>query len=113
VLLGDRMPFVVALLVPNFALLETTAKARGWDHTRITELLTRDEVKAIYQGEIDRVNATLAPFEQIKKYALLERELSQEGGELTPTLKVRRRVVNEKFRSIIEALYAGGNGPGA
>jgi long-chain acyl-CoA synthetase len=69
-------------------------------------------VKEIYQGEVDRVNATLAPFEQIKRYALLERELSQEGGELTPTLKVRRRIVNEKFRSTIEALYAGSGNSG-
>jgi long-chain acyl-CoA synthetase len=113
VLLGDRMPFVAALLVPNFALLETTAKTRGWTYTRVTDLYSRAEVRAIYQAEVDRVNATLAPFEQIKKFALLERELSQEGGELTPTLKVRRRVINEKFRSTIETLYAGGGSPGA
>ncbi len=111
VLLGDRRPYVVALLVPNFALLETTARARGWAHTRITDLFTRPDVLAIYQGEIDRVNATLAPFEQIKRFALLERELSQEGGELTPTLKVRRRIVTEKFRNIIESLYPAGSGP--
>ncbi|MFI5372072.1 MAG: AMP-dependent synthetase/ligase [Candidatus Eisenbacteria bacterium] len=113
VLLGDRKPYVVALLVPNFTLLETTAKTRGWSHTRINDLLARPEVVAIYQGEIDRVNATLAPFEQIKRFALLERELSQEGGELTPTLKVRRRIIEDKFRSTIEALYPGTGEPGA
>jgi long-chain acyl-CoA synthetase len=107
VLLGDRRPYVVALLVPDFALLETTAKARGWHHTRVTELFARPEVLAIYQAELDRVNATLAPFEQIKKFALLERELSQEGGELTPTLKVRRRVITDKFRTTIDSLYEG------
>jgi long-chain acyl-CoA synthetase len=106
VLLGDRMPFVVALLVPNFAVLEAEARARGWSFTQRRELLERAEVIALYQAEIDRVNADLAPFEQIKRFALLERDLSQEAGELTPTLKVKRRVIMKKFHDVIEALYA-------
>ena len=110
VLIGDRRPYVVALLVPNFALLETTAKTRGWSYTRMPELLQRPEVQEIYRDELTRVNAPLAPFEQIKHFALLERELSQEGGELTPTLKVRRRIVSEKFRDTIESLYPGTTG---
>jgi len=106
VLLGDRRPYIVCLLVPNMAQLEAEAKARGWTWSRPAELFDRAEVRALYQAEIDRVNTDLARFEQIKHFALLERELTQEGGELTPTLKVKRRVITQKFAETIERLYA-------
>jgi long-chain acyl-CoA synthetase len=106
VLLGDRRPYVVALLVPNFPVLEAEARSRGWAFTQRHELLERAEVSALYQSEIDRVNVDLAPFEQIKRFALLERDLSQDAGELTPTLKVKRRVIMKKFDDVIEGLYA-------
>ncbi len=111
VLLGDRRPFVVALLVPNFANLEAEASTRGWTSTPAVELLSRPEVAALYQAVIDGINGDLAPFEKIKQFALLERELSQEAGELTPTLKVKRRVIMEKYAPLIERLYA--SRPGA
>ncbi len=106
VLLGDHRPYVVALLVPNFAVLEAEGKAHGWPAAPRRDLLERPEVRAIYQAEIDRLNADLAPFEQVKRFALLDRELSQDAGELTPTLKVKRRVIMQKFESLIETLYA-------
>jgi long-chain acyl-CoA synthetase len=62
-------------------------------------------VLAIYRHEVDRVNEPLAPFEKIKKFALLPRDLTLEGGELTPTLKVRRKIIAEKFAAVIEGLY--------
>jgi long-chain acyl-CoA synthetase len=64
-------------------------------------------VRALYQGVIDELNADLAPFERIKRFELLDRDLSAEAGELTPTLKVRRRVVSQTFAAQIESLYAG------
>ncbi len=106
VLLGDRRPYVVCLLVPNFAVLEAEAKARQWAFTTRDDLLRRPEVQAIYQAEIDKLNADLAPFEQIKRFELLPRDLSLEAGELTPSLKVRRKIVVERFAQTIEALYA-------
>ena len=110
ILLGDQHPYVVALLVPNFANLETEARSRGWAFIAPRDLLGQPAVRALYQAEIDRVNARLAPFEQIKNFALLDRELSQEAGELTPTLKVRRRIITERFSSIIRDLYARPSG---
>jgi long-chain acyl-CoA synthetase len=107
VLLGDRKPYVVALLAPDFAPLEAEAKARGWAFATRRELVGRAEVLSLYQREIEAVNQDLAPFEQIKKFVLLENEMTQDRGELTPTLKVRRRVVAEKYASLIEGLYAG------
>uniref|UniRef100_A0A832I2V0 Long-chain fatty acid--CoA ligase n=1 Tax=Eiseniibacteriota bacterium TaxID=2212470 RepID=A0A832I2V0_UNCEI len=106
VLLGDRRPYVVALLVPNFVNLQTYAQNHGWAFGSKEELLRLPQAQALYQAEVDAVNAGLAPFETVKRFALLPRELSQEAGELTPTLKVRRRIVQEKFAELIESLYA-------
>jgi long-chain acyl-CoA synthetase len=111
VLLGDRRPYVVCLIVPNFANLEAEAKARGWTYAAHGDLIALPAVRALFQAEIDRLNAELAPFEQIKRFTLLDRELSQESGELTPTLKVKRRVITEHFGALIESLYAGHMAP--
>ena len=105
VLIGDRRPYVVALLVPDFPQLEVEAAARGWPAADRRALLARPEVRELYAAEIARANADRAPFEQIKTFGLLERELTQEAGELTPSLKVKRRVINEKYAGVIEALY--------
>jgi len=107
VLLGDRRPYVTCLIVPDFAALEAEAKARGWTSATRRVLLDRPDVRALYQADVDRMNADLAPFEQVKRFALLDRELSQEAGELTPTLKVKRKVVVESLAPAIEELYAG------
>jgi len=107
VLLGDRRPYVVALLVPEFAAVEAEAKRRGWPEEPRTTRLARPEVRAIFQGEIDRLNADLARYEQVKRFALLERELSTEAGELTPKLSVKRKVVFANFATVIDELYAG------
>ncbi len=108
VMLGDQRPFCVALLVPNFANLEAEAKAHGWPTGSRRELLAAAPVRALYQGVIDELNAGLAPFETIKRFELLDRDLSADAGELTPTLKVRRKVVTQTFAALIEGMYAGG-----
>jgi long-chain acyl-CoA synthetase len=74
-------------------------------------LLASEPVRALYQGVISELNATLAPYETIKKFALLDRDLSAEAGELTPTLKVRRKVVSQTFADLIEGLYSGAAAP--
>ncbi|HEY2955511.1 MAG TPA: long-chain fatty acid--CoA ligase [Candidatus Eisenbacteria bacterium] len=108
VLIGDRRPYVVALLVPNFATLEAEARARGWSTASREELLRRPEVREIYAAEVVRLNADLAPFEQLKKFELLGREFTQEADELTPSLKIKRHVIARKFSREIEGLYASG-----
>ena len=62
---------------------------------------------ALIQEEIDRANAKYAQVEQVKKFAILDHDLSQATGELTPTLKVKRNVVNEKYAELFDSLYAG------
>jgi len=105
VLCGDRRPFVVALLAPDRAKLEHEAARRGWSASDYGVLLARPEVRALFEAEVARVNSGRASFEQIKKFDLLERDLTQESGELTPSLKVKRRVVLERYGSRVEALY--------
>ncbi len=107
VMLGDKRPYCVALLVPNFANLEAEAKERGWPAASRRELLQSPAVRALYQGVVDELNAGLAPFETIKRFELLERDLNAEAGELTPTLKVRRKIVSQTFHDQIEGMYAG------
>jgi long-chain acyl-CoA synthetase len=108
VLLGDRRPYIVCLIVPNFAALEAEAALHGWGTRNREDLIRLPEVRALYAAEIERLNADLAQFEKVKRFDLLPCELSQEGGELTPTLKVKRRVVSQKFSDTIDRLYASG-----
>ena len=74
------------------------------------ELVTRSDVVALYQEIVDALNRELSQFERIKRIALLPSEFSVESGELTPTLKVKRKVVEEKWKGKIEELYAEGGG---
>ena len=105
VLLGDRRHFAVALIVPSFPALERRLKDLGRPPGSRHELVTRADVLALYQEIIDALNRDLSQFERIKKIALLPTEFSIESGELTPTLKVKRKVVEERWRDQIEALY--------
>jgi long-chain acyl-CoA synthetase len=111
VLIGDQRPFVACLLVPNFANLEAEARQRGWKFSSAEELVARPECHALLQGPVDAANAELSPFEKIKVFALLPRDLSADAGELTPTFKIRRRIVSEHFHGLIEDLYAHAHAP--
>lgn len=106
VVIGDRRPYAVALLVPNPERLEEFARERGIRCSSYAELLEHPEVLALVNGLVGEVNTRLAPFEQIKRFALLEEDFSVEAGTLTATLKVRRKMVDERYRGVIEGLYA-------
>ncbi|HET7619302.1 MAG TPA: long-chain fatty acid--CoA ligase [Vicinamibacterales bacterium] len=106
VLLGDRRRFVAALIVPDFPALERRLREIGRPADERDALVVRPDVVALYQEIVDALNAELAPFERIKKIALLPAQFSVPSGELTPTLKVRRGVIEERWREVIDALYA-------
>jgi len=108
VLFGDRKPYIVALIVPNFEELERWAKGKGLATANREELLSRREVLNLYQEILDGVNSKLARFETVKKFALLPQSLTMDAGELTPTLKVKRRVIEARYRTIIDGLFADG-----
>jgi long-chain acyl-CoA synthetase len=105
VLLGDRRKFAAVLIVPEFAALERRLKELGRPPASRDELTTRADVLALYQEVVDALNRDLAQFERIKKIAVLPAEFSIASGELTPTMKVKRKVVEEKYRERIEELY--------
>jgi long-chain acyl-CoA synthetase len=106
VMIGNRRNFASALVVPNYEVLAAWAAERGIVGTR-DELVRRQEVMAHYMELVSSLTGELAQFEKIKKIALLPKELSQEAGEITPTLKVKRRVVEERYKGLIDEMYRG------
>jgi long-chain acyl-CoA synthetase len=105
VVLGDRRRYVTALILPEFAALERRLQSLGKAPASREDLVTRPDVIALYQEVVDALNRDLSPFERVKRTALLASPFTIESGELTPTLKVKRRVVEERWRTEIEELY--------
>ena len=105
-LIGDRRKFISAIIVPDFAALESWAKEQGIEFSNREELVKNPKVLELYQKVIDEVNSKLAKYETIKKFVLSPIEFSQENKMLTPTLKVRRKVVMRTFAKEIESMYA-------
>jgi long-chain acyl-CoA synthetase len=103
---GDQRPYPVALVTLDEE--EIPIYAREHDLPEDIPSLAREpSVRALVQAALDRANAKYAQVEQVKKFAILDHDLSQETGELTPTLKVKRNVVNEKYADVLDSLYAG------
>jgi long-chain acyl-CoA synthetase len=105
VVLGDRQRFVSALIVPNFEKLEAYARANNISFGDRRGLVANPQVVSFLTAEVDRATPGLAPYEKIKKIAVLERDFEIEKGEMTPSLKVRRRNVEERYKDVIAALY--------
>ena len=105
VLVGSERKFPAALIVPVWEQLESYCKLKGIEVQSRTELCHHPRIIDLLQRQIDALTPNLARYEKIKKVALLENEFSIEGGELTPTLKVKRRVIDDKYRDAIEKLY--------
>ncbi len=104
--IGDRRPYLVALLVPDEAALKTLLAERGIDWSGRAEMLLRPEVQSLFATAIEQVNQALAPPERVRRFALLPEPFSAAARELTPTLKVRRAAVAQRWAAQIEALYA-------
>ncbi len=105
ILIGDKFPYLTALIVPNFENLEAHLASKGTTGLGRAEIAAHPETEALVAEAVRQVNADLATHERIRRFTVLGRELSLEEGELTPTLKVRRRVVAERFASVIEQMY--------
>lgn len=103
---GDRRKFVAALIVPNFASVEAKAREIGLEFSSPTELAAHPWVHQLLTEEVQRLTADLAQYESIKRFAVLDRDFTFDGGELTYTLKLKRRIVEKQYGSVIEQLYA-------
>jgi long-chain acyl-CoA synthetase len=106
VLIGAERKFPAALIVPVWEQLESYCKLKGIEVKDRSELCRHPRIIDLLQRQIDALTPNLAKYERIKKVALLENEFTIEGGELTPTLKVKRRVIDQKYKDVIERLYA-------
>lgn len=106
VLIGDRRQFISALLVPNFETLRARLSAQAAANDDAAQIVERPEVTRLFDDVVQSVNAELPRYEQIKRFALLPAEFSVATGELTPTLKVKRRVVTERWAAVVDRLYS-------
>ncbi|RKY55769.1 MAG: long-chain fatty acid--CoA ligase [Candidatus Neomarinimicrobiota bacterium] len=105
VIIGDKRKFISALIVPAFPSLEEWAKEKGLEWEDRQELVELPDVKELYDKVIGESMEGFARFEKVKKFALLPDEFTIESGELTPSLKVRRNIVEDKYADIIDEIY--------
>jgi long-chain acyl-CoA synthetase len=105
VMYGDRKPYPVALITLDPEEIVPWAKEQGLSED-IGELATTEQVRELVQKELDRANSNYARVEQVKKFTILDHDLSVESGELTPTLKVKRNVINDRYEELFESLYS-------
>ncbi|HWR67604.1 MAG TPA: long-chain fatty acid--CoA ligase, partial [Desulfomonilia bacterium] len=104
-IIGDNRKYLAALIVPSYATLEAWAKDNNIAFTGRKDLAGKPEVQKLYEKELEEHMKDYARVEQIRKFTLLETEWSQDTGELTPTMKVKRKVINQKYGPVIEAMY--------
>jgi long-chain acyl-CoA synthetase len=105
-IIGDKHKFACVIVSPNFALLEDWARADSVTFSSRAELIANPMVQALYEGIVEEVNQNLARFEKLKRVLLVPDEFTPENGALTPTMKLRRRVIEERYRTQINELYA-------
>jgi long-chain acyl-CoA synthetase len=106
VLIGDRRKFLSALIVPNFEKLETWALGAAVSYRSRQELVENPKVLALFKQAIEILNGDEPHERQIRAFRLLTEDFSIEGGELTPTMKVKRRVIDTKYREVVDEMYA-------
>ncbi|HZC24953.1 MAG TPA: AMP-binding protein, partial [Candidatus Binatia bacterium] len=105
-ILGDRRKFAAVIVSPNFAALEQWARANNIPFSSRQELVTNPKVQSLYEEIVEGVNQNLARFEKLKRVMLVADEFTAENGVLTPTMKLKRRVIEERYRQQIDELYA-------
>ncbi len=103
---GDRRKFITALIVPDFSGVSAAAAERGVKFQSQADIARSPVTREIISGEVEKVNSHLAQYETIKRFAILDTDFSFENGELTYTMKLKRRVIEDRNREAIEQLYA-------
>ena len=104
-MIADQRKFVSALIVPNFQVLEEYVARKGLSFNSREEMVSNPDIIRMFEARIEVCQKNLAPFEKIKRITLLVEPFTMEGKELTDTLKLRRRVIAEKYAEQIEAMY--------
>ena len=105
VVIGDKRPYLVALVMIDHENVERYAQDNPIPFSNFASLCRRPEIQELVQAEIDRINQNFARVEQVKKFRLIEQKLGAEDEELTPTMKLKRKLVNEKYKDLIESMF--------
>ena len=105
-ILGDRRKFAAVIVSPNFAALEEWASENNIAFASRAELVAHPKVQALYEGIVEAVNGNLARFEKLKRVMIVADEFTPDNGALTPTMKLKRKVIEERYRKQIDELYA-------
>lgn len=105
VLIGDRRMFISALIVPDFDAIREHADKNGIEYRSVTDLTKHPEIHSLIERDIQNLQKDLANFERVRRFALLDKPFTIENGEITPTQKVRRNIIEERYRDIIENMY--------
>jgi long-chain acyl-CoA synthetase len=105
-IIGDKHKFAFVIISPNFPLLEDWARNNNITFSSRAELVAHPRVQTLYEGIVEEVNQNLARFEKLKRVLLVPDEFTADNGALTPTMKLRRRVIEERYRTQIDELYA-------
>ena len=104
--LSDRRAYLTALIMIDHENVEKFAQDASIPFSNYTSLCRRPEILGLIEAEIAKVNQKFARVENIRKFRLIEQKLTAEDEELTPTMKLKRKLVNEKYRALIESMYA-------
>jgi long-chain acyl-CoA synthetase len=105
VAIGEKRRFISALIVPDFEKIEEYAKLNNISYTDLSDLVAKDEIVNFVYSEVDKSLRDLAAYEKVKKIALLDRDFEIAKGEITPTLKVKRNIIEKKYAGMIESMY--------
>jgi len=104
-LIGDRRMFLTALIVPDFDALKEFADANHISYSDNVELTSHPQINKLIEGDINAIQKDLANYERVRKFTLLDRQFTIEDGELTPTQKMRRKAIEERYKHLIESMY--------
>ncbi len=105
IVFGDRKPYLVAILTPNIEAIINVARGKKIPYIDIDELVTRKRIRDLFAKRVNALNKNYPPYKTIKYFAIVPREFTIEGGELTPTLKMKRKVIYEKYKEIVDDMY--------
>ncbi|MGE5681299.1 MAG: long-chain fatty acid--CoA ligase, partial [Bacillota bacterium] len=107
VLIGDRRMFLSALIVPDFEAVREYADSHGISYESNDDLVNNKEIYNIIEKDLERFQKQLANYERVRKFVLLDKPFSLESGEVTPTLKLKRKTIEERYSNLIDEMYKG------
>jgi len=107
VVIGDKRKYLTCLVMIDHDNVVKYAQDRHVPFTNYQSLCAAEEIVELIQAQVEAVNAKFARVEQVKKFRLIDQELTPEDDELTPTMKLKRKFVNEKYRPLIDSMYGG------